>query len=327
MFARRLAIGVRSSWLASATRWRCASTERSSASSVALKLRASRASSSLPAHLEPVGEVRVAGDRLGPAREARDRRERGAGDERRRARRRGRCRRRRRARAGRSRRRSERSTSVSGRATCTAPRVADADGEHAQVHAVDRRVAGRSAPCPPRRSAARARRPAALDVSPCRPACAVPSGATTWNEPAAPPNGTARRPPSRAPPPSGRARSARRAVGRRSTNAGRARAGRASICAAQRRAARHVGRRRRGRSPTSATAMPGDGGESRWRSVTARAARSRRRARCGSAAARRPPRACGAGSRRRRAARSRPGRSRSPRRGRRSGCAAARAAG
>ena len=49
MFARRLAIGVRSSWLASATRWRCASTERSSASSVALKLRASRASSSSPA--------------------------------------------------------------------------------------------------------------------------------------------------------------------------------------------------------------------------------------------------------------------------------------
>ena len=42
MFARRLAIGVRSSWLASATSWRCASTERSSASSVALKLRASR---------------------------------------------------------------------------------------------------------------------------------------------------------------------------------------------------------------------------------------------------------------------------------------------
>ena len=40
--ARRLAIGVRSSWLASATSWRCASTERSSASRVALKLRASR---------------------------------------------------------------------------------------------------------------------------------------------------------------------------------------------------------------------------------------------------------------------------------------------
>ena len=48
MFARRLAIGVRSSWLASATRWRCASAERSSASSVALKLRARRASSSWP---------------------------------------------------------------------------------------------------------------------------------------------------------------------------------------------------------------------------------------------------------------------------------------
>ena len=47
MFARRLAIGVRSSWLASATRWRWASTERSSASSVALKVRARRPSSSV----------------------------------------------------------------------------------------------------------------------------------------------------------------------------------------------------------------------------------------------------------------------------------------
>ena len=47
MFARRLAIGVRSSWLASATRWRCASTERSSASRVVLKVRARRPSSSV----------------------------------------------------------------------------------------------------------------------------------------------------------------------------------------------------------------------------------------------------------------------------------------
>ena len=48
MLARRLAIGVRSSWLASATRWRCDTTERSSASSVELKLRARRVSSSRP---------------------------------------------------------------------------------------------------------------------------------------------------------------------------------------------------------------------------------------------------------------------------------------
>ncbi len=48
MFARSEAIGVRSSWLASAIRWRWASTERSSASSVALKEPASRASSSRP---------------------------------------------------------------------------------------------------------------------------------------------------------------------------------------------------------------------------------------------------------------------------------------
>ena len=48
MLARSDAIGVRSSWLASATSWRCACAERSSASSVALKLLASRASSSRP---------------------------------------------------------------------------------------------------------------------------------------------------------------------------------------------------------------------------------------------------------------------------------------
>ncbi len=48
MLARRLAIGVRSSWLASATRFDCAEAERSSASSVRLKLRARRVSSSRP---------------------------------------------------------------------------------------------------------------------------------------------------------------------------------------------------------------------------------------------------------------------------------------
>ena len=49
MFARSDEIGVRSSWLASAIRWRWAATERSSASRVALKLAASRPSSSRPA--------------------------------------------------------------------------------------------------------------------------------------------------------------------------------------------------------------------------------------------------------------------------------------
>ena len=82
MLARRLAIGVRSSWLASATRWRCASTERSSASRVALKLRASRASSSSPVAAIRSTGIGVAGDLLGPAGEARDRGERRAGDER-----------------------------------------------------------------------------------------------------------------------------------------------------------------------------------------------------------------------------------------------------
>ena len=82
MLARRLAIGVRSSWLASATRWRWASTERSSASRVALKLRASRASSSSPGGRDPLAGIGVVGDLLGPAGEARDRGQRRARDER-----------------------------------------------------------------------------------------------------------------------------------------------------------------------------------------------------------------------------------------------------
>ena len=65
MLARRLAIGVRSSWLASATRWRCASTECSSASSVALKLRARRASSSSPSTSSRCERSGFGGQRLG----------------------------------------------------------------------------------------------------------------------------------------------------------------------------------------------------------------------------------------------------------------------
>ena len=58
---------------------------------------------------------------------------------------------------------------------------------------------------------------------------------------------------------------------------------------------------------------------SRWttRRITPRAARSRRRGRCGSGAARPPPRSCGAGSRRRPRGCWSSGRSRSPTRGRR----------
>ncbi len=48
MFARSDEIGVRSSWLASAISWRCAESALCSASSVLLKLDASRASSSPP---------------------------------------------------------------------------------------------------------------------------------------------------------------------------------------------------------------------------------------------------------------------------------------
>ena len=64
MFARSEEIGVRSSWLASAIRWRWACTERSSASSVPLKLSASRASSSRPCDLQAARQVEVARQRL-----------------------------------------------------------------------------------------------------------------------------------------------------------------------------------------------------------------------------------------------------------------------
>ena len=73
MLARRLAIGVRSSWLASATRWRCASADCSSASSVALKLRAEARELVLALDLQPLRQVGIRGQRLGLAREARDR--------------------------------------------------------------------------------------------------------------------------------------------------------------------------------------------------------------------------------------------------------------
>ena len=78
MFARSEAIGVRSSWLASAISWRCADSEPSSASSVVLKLGASRASSSRPLDLQALGQVHLAGERLRAAGEANDRRERRA---------------------------------------------------------------------------------------------------------------------------------------------------------------------------------------------------------------------------------------------------------
>ena len=159
--ARRLAIGVRSSWLASATRCRCASTERSSASSVALKLRARRASSSSPSTssrcersgLAISASVRRVKRAIGASAVRADERAEGRGqrdaadadgqhqDQ---------------AAAA-----SASSTSVSGRATCTAPRSAGPDREHAQVHAVDVRVARIARPLPARRSPALARRPAA----------------------------------------------------------------------------------------------------------------------------------------------------------------------
>ncbi len=67
MFARRLAIGVRSSWLASATRLRCAEAER--LERVERAVEAAREPRQLVASrlLEPVGEVGIARQRLGHA--------------------------------------------------------------------------------------------------------------------------------------------------------------------------------------------------------------------------------------------------------------------
>ena len=81
MLARRLAIGVRSSWLASATRWRCASTEL--LERVERRVEAARQARELvlALDLEPLREVGVGGQRLGAAGEARDGRERRARDD------------------------------------------------------------------------------------------------------------------------------------------------------------------------------------------------------------------------------------------------------
>ena len=117
------AIGVRSSWLASATRWRCASTERSSA--VQRRVEAAgqpRAARRVPSTSRRCERSGLAVERLGALREARDRRERGARDDAA-EHRRHRDAERADARPGSISRRSQRaSTSVSGRATCTAPR-------------------------------------------------------------------------------------------------------------------------------------------------------------------------------------------------------------
>ena len=59
--------GVRSSWPASATSWRCRSREADSAASIALNARASRAISSLPSTVDRV-ELLGAGDVLGGVR-------------------------------------------------------------------------------------------------------------------------------------------------------------------------------------------------------------------------------------------------------------------
>ena len=57
MFVRTLVSGVRSSCDASATSWRCARVDSSSAASIVLKLAASRLSSSLPGDVDPLGEI------------------------------------------------------------------------------------------------------------------------------------------------------------------------------------------------------------------------------------------------------------------------------
>ena len=88
MFVRRLVTGVRSSCEASATSWRWASTEassafieRSSASSIALKLLARRPISSSPADAMRLLRSCVTRHVLGRLREALERLHGGAGDE------------------------------------------------------------------------------------------------------------------------------------------------------------------------------------------------------------------------------------------------------
>ena len=141
MLARRAAIGVRSSWLASAISWRCASTERSRAASVALKLAASRASSSRPRTSSRCEASRLVGELLGAAREAHDRSQGRARDEP--------------PEQGRERDSADRhdhedqqdrgsrslSTSVSGRAIISAPFRTDPDRQHPQPRAVHDAVA------------------------------------------------------------------------------------------------------------------------------------------------------------------------------------------
>ena len=230
MFARRLAIGVRSSWLASATRWRCASTERSSASSVVLKLRASRPSSSFAGHVDPVRGVRIAGDLLGAAREAGDRRERGARHHARRARRRAPRRRRPPAAAPAARGRAARSTSSSGRATWIAPPRCRRRGSGRARACRDtvssvRNSPGRCARSRASRGVHREARRAGRAAEHARP-----TGARAARSPAAPPNGSARRrecaarPSGRPPPPSGSSGPPPRSPPRAASARGRGRA-------------------------------------------------------------------------------------------------------
>ena len=206
---------------------------------------------------------------------------------------------------------SDDSTSVSGRATCTAPRAPSPTVSTRRcTPSTVASVNARPVPLP---ASSRARSSTGSTGGLARGRLTVPSGVMNWNEPAAPPNATGGGlselpPPSPSPswsPRAGLVQEAARAVDERVVDLAAQLGPRRGVRAGSERD-RTRGRRRRPRPRRS------DRGD-----VTARAARSRRRGSCGSAAARRPPPACGAGSRRRRAARSRQGRSRSPRRGRR----------
>ena len=188
MFARRLAIGVRSSWLASATRWRWASTERSRASSVVLKLRARRASSS-----SPTTSIRCDGSRSPASCSVRlvkraDRHQRRPRHQRAQRRRRARCPPRPARSAPRAGRLSWSSTSSSGRATCTAPPPGQRLGEHADVRAVDLPV-GQLAALARRRDLAGLVVHRQLGVRAGPAQHRARSMCTNWATPWAPPNG------------------------------------------------------------------------------------------------------------------------------------------
>ena len=312
MFVRRLVSGVRSSCDASATSCRCARAESSSAASIVLKLAARRRARRGRARRCAARGRRVSVDLLGRLGQPAHRRERGA------RRRRGRARRRRRSRRRRSRNRQQpdprqrrgRPRRASARPAPRSParRSTAKPSGRAGASRVERCASVKNAPPPPRATVAHARRSTGSAPS-RRPADGTsPSGVDDLDVASATPK-LARdvevRPPIVAE--CGGRRGAASARGSRSASSTWPRSCPRTTNVDD--ADASDDRERDGAAADER--QPGRG------SSLARAARSRRRASCGSAAACRPPPSCAADSRCRRRASSSRSRSRSPRRARR----------